>query len=173
MHISPLDYLSPANGMPYSEAEALGSAVWLWMHSKRHRGVSVADLSGLLLPAIKHGQFILATENGKPVFFTSWAYFSAESEREYLDDPQRMMADADWHSGDRFWFIDWIAPFGHSLEAAETIRATLFPRLCARALSRRKRDGSAAMYQITGRDITQVQAREYFAPRPLIQNPTL
>ncbi|MBV1789261.1 toxin-activating lysine-acyltransferase [Marinobacterium sp. D7] len=161
-------YLSPANGMPYSEAEALGSAIWLWMHSQRHQEVSVGQLSGLLLPAIKHGQFILATENGKPVFFTSWAYFSAESEREYLDDPQRMMADEDWHSGDRQWFIDWIAPFGHSFRISEYIRSVLFPRLLARVLSRPKRDGSVSMYQITGREITRERAREYFSQRPLV-----
>ncbi len=164
-----LEYLSPSSGMPYNQAEALGSAIWLWMHSKRHQQVTVAELTGLLLPAITRGQFVLATEGGKPVFYSSFAYFDAERERLFIDNPQRLLANEDWHSGDRYWVIDWVAPFGHSLRALEALRRELMPEVCVRALSRPKKDGSVAVYQITGRRVDRQRARDYFDDRPLLQ----
>ncbi len=164
-----LTFISPGSGMPYNQAESLGSALWLWLHSKRHQQVSVGELSGLLLPAITRGQFVLAIERGKPVFYCSVAYFDAEREQWFIENPQRVLADEDWHSGDRCWVIDWVAPFGHSHRIIDVIRRELMPTLCARALSRPKRDGSVAMYQITGRQVSKQQAHRYFAERPLRQ----
>ncbi|HGD3358579.1 TPA: toxin-activating lysine-acyltransferase, partial [Morganella morganii] len=38
---------------------------------------------------------------------------SLENEVKYLNDVTSLIAE-DWTSGDRKWFIDWIAPFGDS-----------------------------------------------------------
>lgn len=80
MRFDTLDVIAPGLlEAPCNEAEVLGSAVWLWMHSASHRDVPLHALSALLLPAIKQRQFVLATEHGKPVFFLIWAGLSPEA----------------------------------------------------------------------------------------------
>lgn len=65
MKIQGIEFMSPAkNGGKYNEAEIVGSAVWLWMQSETHREIALSDLSCLLMPAIKLGQFVLAVEKG-------------------------------------------------------------------------------------------------------------
>ena len=73
MRFGTLDITAPGLfESPWNEAEVLGSAVWLWMHSSAHRDAPLHSLSALLLPALKHRQFILASEQGKPVFVRTW-----------------------------------------------------------------------------------------------------
>ncbi|WP_258034832.1 toxin-activating lysine-acyltransferase, partial [Pectobacterium odoriferum] len=59
---------APLLGGQFSEAEALGAAVWLWMHSAQHRDIPLSVLPTLLLPAIKHQQFVIASRDDKPLF---------------------------------------------------------------------------------------------------------
>ena len=109
------DVLSPLySGEPINEAEVLGAAVWLWMHSPLHRDAPLHTLPDLLLPVIKHRQYVITTEQGRPVFFMSWAWLSQEAEARYLTQPAILMPQSDWYSGDRMWVCDWVAPFGHT-----------------------------------------------------------
>ena len=81
MHHDTLEVLAPERAdSAIDEAQVLGSAVWLWMHSAAHRDAPLHSLSTLLLPAIKRRQFILISEAGQPVFFMSWLNLSAEAE---------------------------------------------------------------------------------------------
>lgn len=57
------------SGTPVNEAEIPGAGVWLWMHSSLHRDVPRHALPGLLLPVIKNRQYVVVTEQGRPVFF--------------------------------------------------------------------------------------------------------
>jgi cytolysin-activating lysine-acyltransferase len=43
-----------------SEAEVLGSVVWLLLQSPRYQEMPLSDVSRLILPAIKQQQYILA-----------------------------------------------------------------------------------------------------------------
>lgn len=61
---------APLLGGQFSEAEALGAAVWLWMHSEQHRDIPLSVLPTLLLSAIKHQQFVIASRDDKPMFFS-------------------------------------------------------------------------------------------------------
>ncbi|MCF3281647.1 toxin-activating lysine-acyltransferase, partial [Escherichia coli] len=109
------DVLSPLySGEPVNEAEVLGAAVWLWMHSPLHRDAPLHTLPDLLLPVIKHRQYVITTEQGRPVFFMSWAWLSQEAEARYLTQPAILMPQSDWNSGDRMWVCDWVAPSGHT-----------------------------------------------------------
>ncbi len=69
------------------ERKILGAAVWLWMHSPLHRDAPLHTLPDLLLPVIKHRQYVVATEQGRPVFFISQAWLSPEAEARYLTQP--------------------------------------------------------------------------------------
>lgn len=97
-----------------SEAEVLGASVWLWMHSLNHRDAPLHVLPVVLLPIIKRQQYVLIEEKGRPIFFLSWAWMSEEAERRYLTQETVVLPEEDWCNGDRMWFRDFIAPFGHA-----------------------------------------------------------
>lgn len=108
------DVLSPLySGEPVNEAEVLGAAVWLWMHSPLHRDAPLHTLPDLLLPVIKHRQYVITTEQGRPVFFMSQAWLSQEAEARFLTQPAILMPQSDWNSGDRMWVCDWVALSGY------------------------------------------------------------
>ena len=117
-----------------SEAEILGAAVWLWMHSPMHRDAPLSVLPTVLLPVIKRQQYVLISQGEHPVFFLSWMWLSEESEARYLTEPSVMIRDEDWCCGDRMWFRDFIAPFGHAGAMSRLLREEILPHYYARSL---------------------------------------
>ncbi len=152
---------------PWTEAEALGSTIWLWMHSKNHRELPLHTLSAALLPAIKSRQFILAFENKTPVFFMSWANMSAKAEAHYLNTHQLLMTLEDWQSGDRMWVIDWVAPFGHTRQIKSFILKQLMPSLCARSLYHRGDERGRRVQHFFGAIISPQERRLWKQAHPL------
>lgn len=167
MRYGGLEIIAPAAlGGEFSEAEVLGSAVWLWMHSAQHHDAPLYLLSTLLLPAIKNRQFVLASENAKPVFYLAWASLSEEAERQYLTRPPQCLAATDWTSGDRLWVLDLIAPFGHTWRLRSLILRRLFPGWCARALHHRGDEKGLRVIQFHGLAVTPPEARFWFEQHP-------
>ena len=160
-------------GEPFSEAEVLGSAVWLWMHSASHRDAPLHTLSALLLPALKSRQFVLLSEAGKPVAYLSWANLSEEAERRYLSNPPVLMPEADWSSGDRMWILDWVAPFGHTKTLSGLFGRRLFPNKWARALYHRGDNRGLRILTFRGIGVMPEEARHWFETHPVAhrQNP--
>jgi len=151
----------------WNEAEVLGSAVWLWMHSAAHRDAPLHTLSTLLLPALKHQQFILASEQGKPVFYLSWLSLSEEAEYRYLHNPPVCLPDADWTSGERMWIHDWVAPFGHTVAITRLLQRRLFANRCVRALYHRGDERGLRVKTFQGIGVMPEEARAWFAAHPL------
>ena len=89
---------------------ALGCLSWLYMNSPLHSNWSTCLMMQNLLPPIGLKQYALVFSEGNPAAFISWAYFSADAERRYIEDPSKIDVN-DWNSGDRIWFIDLISPF--------------------------------------------------------------
>lgn len=150
---------------PWSEAAALGAATWLWMHSDAHRDAPLHALPTVLLPAIKHRQFIVGSEAGKPVFYMCWLRLNEESERRYLCHSPLVLSEQDWNSGDRMWFEDWIAPFGHSAIVRRLLQGQLLPNRCARFLHHRGEQRGARIKTFIGNNVTREQAGAWFAAR--------
>ncbi len=150
----------------WTEAEVLGSAVWLWMHGKSHRNLPLHTLPVLLLPAIKYKQFILASENGRPIFYISWANMSLEAEGRYLRQHPVMMREADWISGDRMWFLDWVAPFGHTRIMHGLLLQHLFANRLARFLYHRGYETGAKIKHFKGRAVPPGEAKQWLATHP-------
>ena len=121
----------------------LGKLTWLWMNSPLHVDWTMQLAMRFLLPAIEYGQLHILEREGLPVAYCSWAWLSADAELAYLADPSKVVAH-DWHSGDRLWFIDWVAPFGVT-DNWHLRRAMMqkFPQGVARAI-RVKRDRNKA-----------------------------
>jgi cytolysin-activating lysine-acyltransferase len=171
MRLGTLDVIAPSiPDSEYSEAEAFGSAVWLWMHSKEHREAPLHTLSALLLPALKNRQFVLASENGKPVFYLSWANLSKEAEGRYLRNPAVCMPVDDWASGDRMWILDWIAPFGHSHAMSRLVTRRLFAGRCMRALYHRGNEKGIRIKTFHGIAVMREEARYWFDAHPVVLN---
>ena len=151
---------------PCQEAEALGSAVWLWMHSAVHRDAPINVLPAVLLPAIKNGQFVLAMQAGRPVFYLSWASLSEDAEARYLSSPPERMPEADWTSGDRIWLLDWVAPFGHTRIARHLV-ARLFSDRCVRSLYHRGDERGLRVMEFRGIAVLKDEARAWFFDHPI------
>jgi cytolysin-activating lysine-acyltransferase len=151
----------------WTEAEVLGSTVWLWMHSQKHREAPLHMLSTLLLPAIKHQKFILISEQGKPVFYLSWANLNAEAEARYVKNPSYVMPQEDWNSGDRMWVLDWVAPFGHTKVVCKLLQKYLFTNLFMRSLYHRGNDKGLRVKTFHGIGVKPEIARFWFAENPV------
>ncbi|QVX40721.1 toxin-activating lysine-acyltransferase (plasmid) [Ralstonia solanacearum] len=166
MRFNDLDVIVPGLlDQPCNEAEVLGSAVWLWMHSTSHRNMPLHTLSALLLPAIKHRQFVLASEDGKPVFFLTWAMLSPEAERRYLSNSPLTMPEADWASGERMWILDWVAPFGHT-RTGRRLTERLFATRCFRSLYHRGNTRGLRVKNFRGIGVMTEEARAWSQLNP-------
>jgi len=151
----------------WNEAAALGSAIWLWMHSRQHRDAPLHTLSVLLLPAIKRRQFILVAEAGRPVFYLSWANLSVEAEQRYLRNSPLLMPEEDWDSGERMWILDWIAPFGHTRAMSRLLERHLFANRLARALYHRGEERGLRIKTFHGIATPLAEARWWFRQNPV------
>ena len=168
MRIDTFDITAPAiSGEAFSEAEALGSAVWLWMHSAAHRDAPLQVLSALLMPAIKTRQFVMATEQSKPIFYMAWANMTAAAEARYLSNPPYSMPEADWNCGDRTWITDWVAPFGHSYAMKHLLERHLFATRWARALDHQGNERGLRINTFQGIAVMPEEARHWFNTHPV------
>lgn len=155
----------------WNEAEALGSAAWLWLHSAFHREAPL-HAGPLLVSAIKLRQFILAIEDGRPVFYLSWACFDEAAESRYLSRHPVFMPEADWQSGDRLWILDWVAPFGDSHAMARLLERPLWANRCAYHLYHRGDERGLRIKTFHGAAVPRAQAQHWFETHP-VNLPTL
>ncbi|MCT4701377.1 toxin-activating lysine-acyltransferase [Enterobacteriaceae bacterium H20N1] len=153
-------------GGQVSEAEVLGASVWLWMHSAMHRDAPLHVLPTVLLPIVKRQQYVLVTEEERPVFFLSWMWLNMETETRYLTESTVMIKDEDWCSGDRVWFRDFIAPFGHTRAMSRLLRDDILPDYCARFLWHRGEAIRPSIKTFRGKHVTRDKFRAWKALNP-------
>jgi cytolysin-activating lysine-acyltransferase len=123
-----IDWLCPSlNDEEFNPIHIFGTISWLWTKSPMHQTWAIQSFSQYVWPAMMNRQFLLARDqkNG-PMAYVSWAKFNAETEKKYLRNVNSI-EPSDWNSGDRIWFIDWIAPFGGSRRVAKKIEYDIFP----------------------------------------------
>jgi cytolysin-activating lysine-acyltransferase len=153
-----------------SEVALFGSIVWLWMHSKIHRTMPLTDLQVALMPALKTGQFLLATAMNdgeeRPVAYIAWANLNAQAETRYLRMPNGGLTLKDWQSGDRMWVTDWFAPFGHS-QAFSTLVLQQFSGSCFRGLYHRGDEKGLRILHFRGNAVSADQAKDWWADKPM------
>lgn len=137
----------------------LGRISWLWMNSPLHRNWPVHLLAQFSIPPIELSQYVLLERDGFPVAYCSWAFMDKETEIRYLLNPSGL-ARADWRSGDRLWFIDWIAPFSSSDSfKLKDLLANRFPDSIARAIRVKAQKKNARVMEFIGRRLERVQAQ--------------
>ena len=169
MRMDNFDVIAPGVlGGEASSAEILGAAVWLWMHSEFHRDLALESLPTVLLPIIEKQQYMLVSEQGKPIFFLSWMWMDEEAEHRYLDAPGIMTQERDWFSGSRLWLRDWVAPFGHTQAMKNLVTGYLFPENCMRALYHRGVTRGKCVKNFRGDKVSQQQANDWRTAHPLM-----
>ena len=121
---------------------AMGHVVWLMAHSPLHAGWRLREIARLVYPAILRGQLLVYYDDqGLPLAFVTWAFLTPEAETGFEDGTRRLMPN-DWDAGDRFWLIDFVAPFGRAGPLVRDLAGRVFgDQPTARSL-RRHLDGS-------------------------------
>lgn len=121
---------------------AIGCAVELLSNSTYHGGLPMAMyMNTEIYPPIIHRQCCFYfDEFGKPVALVTWAWLSAEIEREVLKSGRQLSQD-DWCSGNNLFFNDWICPYKNVRSVVNDMRQNIFPDQIASSV-RRNPDGT-------------------------------
>lgn len=175
MPSSTFEIIAPAfNLPPHSDAEAFGSATWLWMHGTNQRNLPLAALDQMLLPAITLGQYAMVMEQmpsgARPVAYLGWANLSAEAESRYMHSPSNGLCSDDWNGGDRTWFTDFFAPFGHSRLLYMLLKEPM-AGFSARYMYHRSHERGVRVLTFTGSRVDPAYARQWWEDRPMLAAP--
>jgi cytolysin-activating lysine-acyltransferase len=112
----------------------IGEITALLMLSPTHRKYQLRDLADVILPPINLQQFkIYRNEKKQPIGLLTWGRLSAAVEARYLAG-QTVLSEADLHSGDRLFFLDFLAPYGHLKQIVQHAKTNLFPNDYAQAV---------------------------------------
>jgi cytolysin-activating lysine-acyltransferase len=168
---SPFTIQAPLLGHDHlSEAAVLGSVVWLWTQSDKHRHMPLQALHHLLMPAIKTGQYILASQHSgeqtQPVAYLAWANLDAKQEAHYVDNNNSLLPEA-WNCGNRMWIIDWLAPTGQSQPFASQV-AQLLHSSTARALYHKGQSQGLKVLYFKGSQMSTSQQRSWWQDKPIL-----
>lgn len=66
----------------YSQAEILGSMVWLWSHFDYYKDAAIEEANQVLSLTIHSGNFALFILNQQPIGYANWAYLDSETEEK-------------------------------------------------------------------------------------------
>jgi len=110
-----------------------GHAAWLWMQSTLHRDWPISLLQTNVVPALKNRQYVIVGNGTHPVLFAAWALMSDEAQERYLQNPNSL-ENTDWQSGENMWWVDWVAPFGHTQQVAAYLKKHVFSDRTGRSL---------------------------------------
>lgn len=168
MRVEQLTLIAPEfEPCPLSEAEVMGSAVWLWMNSDMHLSTPLHLLNGLMIPAIKSGQYLLAFENEKPVAYVAWARLDEINESGYLKDPLYLNDTSQWQSGDRAWITDFIAPFGHAKQIRHLMTNQLFINGLFRTLYHKGDTKGLRILELHGIGMHPIEVKHWLEEHPI------
>jgi cytolysin-activating lysine-acyltransferase len=131
----------------------LGKLSWLWINSPLHNAWSMESFFKYCAPPLALNQYILIERNGMPIAYCSWAFLNSDTESKYMLDCWSLNLD-DWCSGDRLWFIDWVAPFD-KLDSLALRRLLMekFKNNVARAVRVRLNNKNARVMEFKGRNM--------------------
>lgn len=93
------------------------------------RDRNLDDIVRGIIPPINLNQIEIVTENGYVVAFATWAFMSKGKADIFLEGKYIMQSE-DWSSGTVPVFMDFVSPFGHSLQLYRKCREK-FPKLDA------------------------------------------
>ncbi len=102
---------------PLTVSHFLGEMAWLLTQSPLHRGLSIANLEWLVMPALLHEQFYVFRDGQQPVGLALWAKCSPAAAAKLdkgMIEPENRLTLEEWKGGDQIWLVDLIAPFANA-----------------------------------------------------------
>jgi len=104
----------------------LGAVSWLMMQQSGLRHTLLSELEWRVMPPLVLDQAKIYMRDGAPVAYASWARLSDSVAQRYAIPPHQLVA-ADWRSGEQFWLIDLVAPFGGAQDVVKDLCASVLP----------------------------------------------
>ncbi|EEE38975.1 RTX toxin acyltransferase family protein [Rhodobacteraceae bacterium KLH11] len=98
-----------------------GALFYLAALTNAHRGRTLAQVLYAFETPLRLGQYHIFRQNGFPRGFVTFAGLSAEAEYRYAVQEQPL-TDADFTSGNSFWIIDMVAPFGQTRQIVDMLK---------------------------------------------------
>lgn len=134
VHETPQSPITSAADLPQAtpaevqqRLQLLGSITWLMMQSPLHKSYTLRELESRILPSLMHDQFRYYQIDGQPVGFLNWAWLSEDIEAQYQTGEYQLLFP-EWKGGDRLWYPEFIAPFGHARHIVKDIRKNIFTK---------------------------------------------
>lgn len=137
-----------------------GKMCWLWASSPLHQQWNAVHQARTILPAIETEQYFILEDDGLPVAYCSWVFLSQEAEVQYILDCSSVPLE-DWQSGNRMWFVDWVAPFKrkHTAQMSRVL-SDRFPDKTAHGIRIYPEGGkNARVTSFSGSGLTPAEAR--------------
>jgi cytolysin-activating lysine-acyltransferase len=103
-----------------SNSEVLGEILWLYSHSPMHKRLRLFEVEQYVLPAIKHQRYRIYKRNGMPIGYVGIARLAKDVEDSWLGGRHTLQPD-DWVSGDRLWIMQFVVPFGDTLDVRKKL----------------------------------------------------
>lgn len=117
----------------FMKFQLLGEVTFLLSASPLHQQAYISNVTGNILPAIELNQFRIYRKQDYPVGFVAWAYFSDETEQRFITGPMQLQPE-DWRSGSNLFFVEFVAPFGHTRQIVQDLTRNIFPGRVAKSL---------------------------------------
>ena len=122
------------NPPPPHVLDLMGRIVWLLQQSPGYEDAELDRIDALFFQPLLMDHLRVFVRNERPIGLVAWAYLNTEAEARYLDTG--LLYPSDWQSGDRFWFTDFLAPFGNVAPLTRAACSLIPPGQVARGTRR-------------------------------------
>lgn len=121
--------------------ESLGIIVCLMKQSEYHSQWPLWNIDSEILPSLYCGQIKIYFQESNPIGFVSWAWLDEQSLHQKIKDDEALSIEQ-WRTGNRLFFNDFVAPWGHAIQIFNDLKNNVFPEVDSAGSIRRKNDGS-------------------------------
>lgn len=141
MKVSNINIISPnIFNEPYSEAEVLGSMLYLWNQQDYYRQISIESAFDLVIPMIKTKQFALFSKDNFPIGYICWAFMNEVTEQDYFQNNGEIERFVTCNNGENLWILSLFSPLGYSKTIYQLMREYIFPNHHAKSLYHRGKE---------------------------------
>tara|TARA_A100001015_G_C14928880_1_gene687631 strand:+ start:355 stop:885 length:531 start_codon:yes stop_codon:yes gene_type:complete len=148
---------------PSQRHSLFGEVMSLLISSDLHCKYHISDFGMVFIPALNWNQFRIYKIKKEPIALITWAFMSKEVEKKYLSGDYSLRPK-DWHSGDRAWVIDFLAPFGHAKEVMKDLKYKIFPNDVGRSVRILSEGKIKGVYEWRGGNVSKKEQKERLKP---------
>ena len=105
--------------------DVTGAYSFLCRYSRPHDHYQLGLIEGRLLPSLEWDSYRLYFADELPVAFVNWTWVTEEVDFR-LSSGESAISPDDWHKGTHMWFMEVLAPFGHSLDMMLDLHNNVF-----------------------------------------------